>query len=451
MEDTIVAISTSLGVGAISIIRLSGDNALNIINKIFSGKDLTKVKSHTINYGFIMDNDKKVDEVLISVMLAPKTYTKEDIIEINTHGGIATTHKVLELCLNNGARLAEPGEFTKRAFLNGRIDLTEAEAVSDLIESTSDSSRNLALNQLTGSLSNLIKSIRQTLITLMSNIEVNIDYPEYEDAENITINNLKNKLIPIKEQLNKLIIESNNTKIIKDGINIALVGRPNVGKSSLLNRLLDEEKAIVTDIAGTTRDIVEGSIILQGIKLNLIDTAGIRETTDIIENIGVNKSLNEIDLADLIILILNNNEELTKDDQELLNKIKDKNYIIYVNKNDLLNKLDINKLDNKQVVLGNTLSIDGINSLKNKIIEMFNLEKIKLKDQTYLTNARQKSLATKALNSIEEAIKSLDEQIPVDLIEEDIKECFDTLGEIIGVTYKDELIDEMFSHFCLGK
>jgi tRNA modification GTPase len=285
----------------------------------------------------------------------------------------------------------------------------------------------------------------------MSNIEVNIDYPEYEDAENITINNLKNKLIPIKEQLNKLIIESNNTKIIKDGINIALVGRPNVGKSSLLNRLLDEEKAIVTDIAGTTRDIVEGSMILQGIKLNLIDTAGIRETTDIIENIGVNKSLNEIDLADLIILILNNNEELTKDDQELLNKIKDKNYIIYVNKNDLLNKLDINKLDNKQVVLGNTLSTDGINSLKNKIIEMFNLEKIKLKDQTYLTNARQKSLATKALNNIDEAIKSLDEQIPVDLIEEDIKECFDTLGEIIGVTYKDELIDEMFSHFCLGK
>ena len=451
MEDTIVAISTSLGVGAISIIRLSGNQALEIVNKIFSGADLTKAQTHTIHYGYIMDNNKKIDEVLLSIMLAPKTYTKEDIIEINTHGGIATTHKVLELCLNNGARLAEPGEFTKRAFLNGRIDLTEAEAVSDLIESTSDSSRNLALNQLTGSLSNLIKNIRQNLVTLMSNIEVNIDYPEYEDAENITIDNLTTKLLPIKEQLNKLIIESNNTKIIKDGINIALVGRPNVGKSSLLNCLLEEDKAIVTNIAGTTRDIVEGSIILQGIKINLIDTAGIRKTNDVIENIGVNKSLNEIDTADLIVLILNNNEALTNDDKELLNKIQNKNYIIYINKNDLENKLDITKLDNKLLVMGNTLTINGIAELKSKIIEMFNLEKIKLKDQTYLTNARQKSLAIKALNNINDAIDSLDKQIPVDLIEEDIKECFDTLGEIIGVTYRDELIDEMFSHFCLGK
>ena len=451
MEDTIVAISTSLGVGAISIIRLSGEQALEIVNNIFSGSDLTKVESHTIHYGYIVENNKKIDEVLISVMLAPKTYTKENIIEINTHGGISTTHKVLELCLNNGARLAEPGEFTKRAFLNGRIDLTEAEAVSDLIESTSDSSRNLALNQLTGSLSTLIKNIRQNLVTLMSNIEVNIDYPEYADAENITINNLKTKLLPIKDQLNKLIIESNNTKLIKDGINIAFLGRPNVGKSSLLNCLLEEDKAIVTDIAGTTRDIVEGSIVLQGIKVNLIDTAGIRKTTDIIENIGVNKSLNEISTADLIILILNNNEAITSDDQEILNMLKNKNYIIYVNKNDLPNKLDIKSLNNNHIVTGNTLSIDGINQLKNKIIEMFNLEKIKLKDQTYLTNARQKSLATESLNNINEAIKSLDNQVPVDLIEEDIKECFDTLGEIIGVTYKDELIDEMFSHFCLGK
>ena len=451
MDDTIVAISTSLGVGAISIIRLSGSEAIDISNKIFSGADLKNVQTHTIHYGYIMDNNKKIDEVLLSVMLAPKTYTKEDIIEINTHGGIATTHKVLELCLNNGARLAEPGEFTKRAFLNGRIDLTEAEAVSDLIESTSDSSRNLALNQLTGSLSNLIKSIRKNLVTLMSNIEVNIDYPEYEDAENITIDNLTTKLLPIKEQLNKLIIESNNTKIIKDGINIALVGRPNVGKSSLLNCLLEEDKAIVTNIAGTTRDIVEGSIILQGIKVNLIDTAGIRKTNDIIENIGVNKSLNEIDTADLIVLILNNNEALTNDDKELINKIKNKNYIIYINKNDLENKLDINQLDNKLLVMGNTLTINGIDKLKEKIIEMFNLEKIKLKDQTYLTNARQKSLATKALNNINDAIDSLERKIPVDLIEEDIKECFDTLGEIIGITYRDELIDEMFSHFCLGK
>jgi tRNA modification GTPase len=449
MDDTIVAISTSMGVGAISIIRLSGSNSINVINKIFS-TNLTNAKSHTIHYGYIIENNNKVDEVLVTVMRSPKTYTKEDIIEINTHGGISTTHKVLELCLKNGARLAEPGEFTKRAFLNGRIDLTEAEAVSDLINSNSDASRNLALNQLTGSLSNLVKEIRNTLVKLMSNIEVNIDYPEYNDIENVTIPLLKKKLQPIKEQLLKLIAESNNSKLIQDGINIALIGRPNVGKSSLLNKLLDEDKAIVTNIPGTTRDIVEGSVILQGLKINFIDTAGIRKTNDVIENIGVNKSINELNTADLIILILNNNEQLSKDDEQLLSLLENKNYIIYINKNDLPTKLDLSsKYSN--LVYGNTIKPDGIEPLKDKILELFSLEKINVKDQTYLTNARQKSLAEQALNQINEAIDSLNNNIPVDLIEVNLKECFDTLGEIIGVTYKDELIDEMFSHFCLGK
>src|SRR5574344_3091364 len=321
MEDTIVAISTSIGAGAIAIIRLSGKEAIEIVNKIFKGTNLNNVQTHTINYGYIVDNDNIIDEVLISVMLAPKTYTTEDIVEINTHGGIATTNKVLELCLNNGARLAEPGEFTKRAFLNGRIDLTEAEAVSDLIKSDSEDARSMAVNQLTGSLSNLIVKTRKELVSLMSNIEVNIDYPEYEDTPKVTKEVLNKSLIKIKESLNNLVNESSNTKIIKDGLNVGLLGKPNVCKSSLLNKLLNEDKAIVTDVAGTTRDIVEGQIILKGIKINLIDTAGIHDTDDMIEHIGVEKSISKIETADLIILILNNNEKQTADDLKLIKMI----------------------------------------------------------------------------------------------------------------------------------
>ena len=316
MDDTIVSISTSLGVGAIAIIRLSGPKAIEIVNKIFKGKDLTKVDSHTINYGYIKENDTIIDEVLVSIMRAPKTYTTEDVVEINTHGGIATTNKVLELCLTNGAHLAEPGEFTKRAFLNGRIDLTQAEAVEDIITSTTDKSLNLSMNQLTGSLKKLITDTRKTMVNLMANIEVNIDYPEYEDAENITIPLLKEKLVPIKNKLSKLLEESKNAKIIKDGIDVALIGRPNVGKSSLLNLFLEEEKAIVTNIAGTTRDIVEGQTIINGIKINFIDTAGIRNTTDVVEKIGVEKSKQMISKADLNILILNNNEPITNEDKD---------------------------------------------------------------------------------------------------------------------------------------
>lgn len=449
MDDNIVSISTSLGVGAIAIIRLSGPKAIEIVNKIFKGKDLTKVDSHTINYGYIKENDTIIDEVLVSIMRAPKTYTTEDVVEINTHGGIATTNKVLELCLTNGARLAEPGEFTKRAFLNGRIDLTQAEAVEDIITSTTDKSLNLSMNQLTGSLKKLITDTRKTMVNLMANIEVNIDYPEYEDAENITIPLLKEKLVPIKNKLSKLLEESKNAKIIKDGIDIALIGRPNVGKSSLLNLFLEEEKAIVTNIAGTTRDIVEGQTIINGIKINFIDTAGIRNTTDVVEKIGVEKSKQMISKADLNILILNNNEPLTNEDKELLELIKTKPSIIFINKNDLETKLDLEQMPN--VVQGNTLSLEGIKDLKQKIIEYFNLEKIEVKDATYLTNARQNALIKNTISYIDQALEDIENEVPVDMIEINIRAAWDTLGEIIGATYKDELLDELFSNFCLGK
>ena len=449
MDDTIVSISTSLGVGAIAIIRLSGPKAIEIVNKIFKGKDLTKVDSHTINYGYIKENDTIIDEVLVSIMRAPKTYTTEDVVEINTHGGIATTNKVLELCLTNGARLAEPGEFTKRAFLNGRIDLTQAEAVEDIITSTTDKSLNLSMNQLTGSLKKLITDTRKTMVNLMANIEVNIDYPEYEDAENITIPLLKEKLVPIKNKLSKLLEESKIAKIIKDGIDVALIGRPNVGKSSLLNLFLEEEKAIVTNIAGTTRDIVEGQTIINGIKINFIDTAGIRNTTDVVEKIGVEKSKQMISKAELNILILNNNEPITNEDKELLELIKSKPSIIFINKNDLETKLDLEQMPN--IVQGNTLSLEGIKDLKQKIIEYFNLEKIEVKDATYLTNARQNALIKNTISYIDQALEDIENEVPVDMIEINIRAAWDTLGEIIGATYKDELLDELFSNFCLGK
>lgn len=452
MEDTIVAISTACGVGAISIIRLSGSKALEVASKIFKGKDLKKVASHTINHGYIIDKNRNIiDEVLVSVMLAPKTYTMEDIVEINTHGGIASTNKVLELCLVNGARLAQPGEFTKRAFLNGRIDLTEAEAIEDVINSSTDKSLILSMNQLTGSLKNLITETRKDIMGLIANIEVNIDYPEYEDAEDITLKRLKKKLLPIKSKLEELLKNSNDAKIIKDGINICMIGRPNVGKSSLLNAFLEEDKAIVTDIAGTTRDIVEGETIINGIKINFLDTAGIRETANVVEKIGVDKSKKIINTADLIILVLNNNEKLTPDDLELLDLVKDKNYIIFVNKNDLPANIDLPIGKYTNVVYGNTLTTAGIKELKEMITTIFNLEKINTNDPTYITNARHKALIEVALNYLNSALENIDNGYSVDMLEIDIRACWDTLGEIIGATYKDELLDELFSNFCLGK
>jgi tRNA modification GTPase len=454
MDDTICAIATSQGVGAIAIIRVSGEESIKIVNNIFKGKDLTKVESHTINYGKIIDeNDNIIDEVLVSVMKAPKTFTAENTVEINTHGGIAPTNKVLELLLENGCRLAEPGEFTKRAFLNGRIDLLEAEAVMDMIDSKTEAQRKMALNQITGKTSDLINNLRDDMIQIISNINVNIDYPEYDDVEIMTNELLIPKIKNLKEKIVKILKESENGKIIKSGIKTSIIGRPNVGKSSLLNCLLEEDKAIVTDIAGTTRDIVEGQISINGILLNMIDTAGIRDTSDKIEAIGVEKSLKIMEESDLILFMLNNNEELTDDIKKLLDKLDDKNYIIIINKNDLDNKLDRSKLKVKKDRIVN-LSIKentGIDDLKNKIVEIFNIGSIETQDPTYLSNTRSISILKECLKSVEEIELGLENNMPIDMLELDIKNIWENLGTINGSSYEEELLDEMFSRFCLGK
>lgn len=450
MNDTICAISTALGVGAISIIRVSGDEAIDIVNKIFD-KDLIKKESHTINYGHIVYNGEIIDEVMVSIMKSPKTFTKEDIVEINSHGGVAVTNKVLEILLLEGARLAEPGEFTKRAFLNGRIDLVEAESIMDLIESKTETSRKLAISGMEGKVSKLVKNIIDNLVKVNANIEVNIDYPEYEDIEIVTKEKIEEMSKYINKELTKLLNESENGKLIKDGINTLILGRPNVGKSSILNKLIEEDKAIVTSVAGTTRDIVEGQIRVNGILLNIIDTAGVRETEDIVEKIGVEKSLSLVNDADLIILVFNNNEKLTDEDKKLLEYTKEKKRIIVINKIDLENNLDISNLKNERIVKISALKDSGIENLKNEINDMFNLEEINLGDFTYLSNSRQISLVKKAVEISKNLEDALNNDVPIDLLEIDIKEICEILGEIIGESYDDKLIDTLFSNFCLGK
>jgi tRNA modification GTPase len=451
MNENICAISTSLGVGAISIVRASGPDVVSIVNEIFQGKDLTKVKSHTINYGYICENNERIDEVLVMVMLAPKTFTKEDVVEINCHGGISTTNKILELLIEHGARLAEPGEFTKKAYLNGRIDLIEAEGINDLINASTDSSRKFAMSHVVGNLSSKIKENRNILVNLQARLEINFDYPEETDVEDMTNEIVYNELTKIEKSLDNLLSTAKDGKIIKDGINVAIIGKPNVGKSSILNCLLEENKAIVTNIAGTTRDIVEGSITLDGIKLNLIDTAGIRETEDIVERIGVEKSIEATKNADLIILVLNNNEELTNEELEYLNINNNVNKIVFINKSDLAKKIDESKLVGNTVIYGNTVDSNGLDELKNKIKEMFNLDKITKSDYNYLSNARQIALVKSALEFIRSAKISAKNDIPLEMIAQDISDAYDSLGSIIGETYKDELLDELFSKFCLGK
>lgn len=451
MNENICAISTSLGVGAISIVRTSGPDVVSIVNKIFKGDDLTRVNTHTVNYGFIHDNGEIIDEVLVMVMRAPKTFTMEDVVEINCHGGIATTNKILELLISNGCRLAERGEFTRKAYLNGRIDLIEAEGINDLILSDTDANRKFAVSRVMGNLSKKIEDNRNILVGLQARLEVNFDYPEETDAEDMTHSIVIEELKKIEKSLKELLSSAKDGKIIKDGINVAIIGRPNVGKSSILNHLLDEKKAIVTDIAGTTRDIVEGSITIDGIKLNLIDTAGIRETDDIVEKIGVDKSKEEALNADLIILVLNNNEEISQEDLELLNINSNVNKIVFINKCDLDKKIDESKLEGNIIVRGNTMDTYGLDELKNKIKEMFNLNKINTGDYNYLSNARQIALVKNALESIENAMTSAENEVPLEMIAQDISDAYSTLGEIIGSTYKDELLDELFSKFCLGK
>ena len=447
MNDTIVAISTAMGEGAISIIRVSGSDAIDIINSIYKGKDLTKVDSHTINYGHIIYNDEIIDEVLISVMRAPRTYTTEDIIEINTHGSIAVVNKIMEILLLKGCRLAEPGEFTKRAFLNGRIDLTKSEGVMDLINSETELTRKMAINQISGNVSKLITDLRDDIVALISNIEVNIDYPEYEDIEVVTINRIKDEVSVMKNKLLNILKLSEDGKILKDGIKTVILGKPNVGKSSLLNALLEEEKAIVTDVKGTTRDIVEGSIIVGGVKLNLIDTAGVREFTDIVEKIGIEKSISLIDEAELVLLVLDASEELSEEDKFLLDKTKDKKRIVIMNKTDLNSN---NSYDEETIMISAKNNV-GIDDIKEKIKKLFNVGAFLNKNLTFFTNARQIALLKSAIESLEEVENGVLEQREIDMIEIDLKLVWERLGDIIGANYTEELVDNLFSRFCLGK
>ena len=448
MLDTIAAITTTLGVGAISIIRVSGNEAINIVNKIFKGKNLNEVETHTIHYGFIVENSKKIDEVLVSVMKSPKTFTMEDVVEINCHGGIATTKKVLELLLINGCRLAEPGEFTKRAFLNGRIDLIEAEGIMDLIDSKTEVARNLAMEEVSGNTSNLIHQLREKIVEIISQIEVNIDYPEYDDVKELKNNEIIPFIKDVKQELSKIIKMSENSKIIKEGINTVIIGKPNVGKSSILNALIEEEKAIVTDIPGTTRDVVEGVLNLDGIILNIIDTAGIRETNDIVEKIGVSKSLSLIDKSDLIIFVLNNNEPISEEEKEILEKIKNKPHIVIVNKIDLESKINLDNQDYIRISVKNNI---GLDKLKSRIKELFNIEKLNTSDMNYLVNSRSLAILKNCNQILDGILDNIDNVFPIDMLEIDIKEVWNLLGSIIGETYEEELLDNLFSRFCLGK
>lgn len=452
MEDTISSIATAVGTSAINIIKVSGKEAITIVNKMFEGKNLTEMPPNTIHYGYIIDENKeKIDEVLVSIFKSPKTYTGEDIVEINCHGGIACANKILELTLTNGCRLAERGEFIKRAFLNGKKDLIEVESISDLINAQTEATRKMGIKGITGELTKMINELRKKLLSLIANIEVNIDYPEYEDAIIITSELLKNNIKEIKEELNKILKESEKGKIIKDGINIGIIGKPNVGKSSLLNKLIGTEKAIVTDIEGTTRDIIEGNIIINGITINLIDTAGIRETNDIVEKIGVDKSKQIIEEANLLIAIFDGSKKLTKEDKEILKKLKNKKVIIIINKNDLKKEIEEEELKEYNIIHTSLINNEGTDEIIKRIEELFNLKEIETSDYTYLSNSRQIALIKQCVSLANEINESNEQNTPIDLIQIDIQKLWELLGEIIGVSYKEELLDEIFSKFCLGK
>lgn len=455
--DTIAAISTPPGEGAISIVRMSGEEAVSIAQKVFSGKDLTQAKSHTINYGHIVDpkTHEEIDEVMVSLMLAPKTFTREDVVEINCHGGIVATNRILQLLLVNGARLAEPGEFTKRAFLHGRIDLTQAESVMDLIRAKTDRSMKIALNQLDGNLSHLIDSLRKDILDVLAQVEVNIDYPEYDDVEEMTTKLLKEKAIEIKQRIEQLLKTASQGKIMREGLATALVGRPNVGKSSLLNHLLHEDKAIVTDVAGTTRDVIEEYVNVSGVPLKLIDTAGIRETDDKVEKIGVERSKKAIEQSDLVLLVLNSAESLTKEDLELIRLTNDKKRIIILNKTDLEEKLDRKELakisGNAPVYATSILKNEGVEALEEAISKLFFNGIENSQSTVMVTNARHIALLKKAQNSLDSVLEGISSGMPVDLVQIDMTEAWNLLGEITGESYEDELLDQLFSQFCLGK
>lgn len=454
--DTIAAISTALGEGAIGIVRMSGPEAIEYANQLFREKDLNQVASHTIHYGHIYREDQSIiDEVMITVLKAPKTYTREDIIEINCHGGLVAVQEVLEACLYQGARLAQPGEFTKRAFLNGRLDLSQAEALMDLIQAKTAKSMSASMSQLSGSLSSKIKHLRNEMLQTFAQVEVTIDYPEYDDVEELSNKALCQTALVVKDEIDKLLNEASNGQLLREGVKTVIVGRPNVGKSSLLNRLTGREKAIVTNIAGTTRDTIEELISIRGIPLLLIDTAGIRDTNEIVEQIGVNKSRQMVNEADLIILMFDQSQALSSMDLELIDLTKDKKRIVLLNKQDLKPVLDIDKL--KEALVGTPLietslmTDEGIYEMENQIESLFNKGAIESQDVNYLLNTRHTNLLKQAIRSLDAVIEASQMGVPVDLIQIDFTQAWDYLGEITGESVQDELLDKLFSQFCLGK
>ena len=451
-DDTIIGISTALSKGAISIIRLSGDDAIKIVNKVFKGIDLSKVEPNTINYGHIVDFDscQIIDEVLVSIFKAPKSYTKEDVVEINCHGGLFVTNKIYEQLVLLGARPSEPGEFTKRAFLSGRIDLTKAEAVMDVINAENSAALKIANSALNGKISTFVDQKRQELLDIIATISVNIDYPEYDDVEQLTNEDILPKLKTIKLELEDVLNNSKSAKLLKNGINTVIVGKPNVGKSSLLNTLIGENKAIVTNIPGTTRDIVEASINLGQVTLNLIDTAGIRITEDVVEKIGVEKSKEQINKADIILCVLDGSEPINEQDKEILNEIKNKCHLTIINKIDLEQKINLGEVDDN-VLFISTKNNNTIKELENNIIETLNLNNLFNKDITYISNARQLEKINFAIKALDEALTTIENEATIDFVDIDIRKAWLYLGEIVGQTSTDNLLDELFSKFCLVK
>lgn len=455
--ETISSISTPVGEGAIAIVRLSGVNALEIAGKLYRGrKTLDEVDSHTINYGHIIDpdTDEVVEEVMAAVMRAPKTYTREDIVEINCHGGINTINRILQLTLKHGARMAEPGEFTKRAFLNGRIDLSQAEGVMDFIRSKTDEASKVASGQMQGRLKVYIESLRQSILNILAQVEVNIDYPEYDDVEEATTEFLLEEAEKVKTEIEKLLKSSRQGRIMREGLSTVIVGKPNVGKSSLLNYLIQDNKAIVTDVAGTTRDILEEYVNVNGIPLKLVDTAGIRDTDDIVEKIGVERSRQALTEAELILYVLSNNEPLTSEDIELLDSVNDENVIAIINKLDLEGELDIAELENRYdfpIVKTSITKGTGVDDLEDRIAELFFGGQVSSADSTYLSNNRHISLLEQSNSAISDAIDSAHMDVPIDIVQIDLVKTWELLGEVIGEDVSEQLIDQLFSQFCLGK